>query len=132
MRFLLDTCICIDLMRGKGKGTFTRLRRLQLDETGISSITLAELYYGAAKSNRPAYHESLIVSFCAPIAIAPFNSVAAEVYGGVRAGLEKSGKPIGPLDLLIASHAIALGATVITSNLKEFRRVTGLRVEDWR
>jgi tRNA(fMet)-specific endonuclease VapC len=79
MRYLLDTNVCIDLLRGKADGAFKRLRRLGMDEVGLSSITLAELHYGAAKSARPAHHQSLIITFCAPLAIAPFDSAAAEV-----------------------------------------------------
>ena len=132
MRFMLDTNLCIDLMRGKGAAAFKRLRSLAVDEAGISTITLAELQYGAAKSARPAYHESLIIAFCAPLTIASFDAQAAEVYGTVRAALERAGTPIGPLDTLIAAHALAVGATIVTANVREFQRVAGLTVENWR
>lgn len=132
MRFLLDTNLCIDLMRGRADAAFRRLRRRAPDDAGISSITLAELRYGAAKSKRRAHHESLIVAFCAPLTIATFDARAAEAYGEIRALLESVGKPIGPLDLLIAAHALSLGATVVTANEREFNRVPGLTVEDWR
>jgi tRNA(fMet)-specific endonuclease VapC len=132
MRFMLDTNLCIDLMRGKSRAAFNHLRGLAVDEAGISTITLAELRFGASKSNRPAHHESLIIAFCAPLAIEPFDARAAEVYGRVRAMLEKQGTPIGPLDTLIAAHALSLGATIVTSNVREFDRVSGLLVENWR
>ena len=132
MRFMLDTNLCIDLMRGKSAAAFKRLRSLAVDEAGISTITLAELRYGAAKSSRPAHHEALIVAFCAPLASAAFDAKASETYGNVRAALEVAGMPIGPLDTLIAAHGLALGATIVTANVREFQRVPGLAVENWR
>jgi len=132
MRFMLDTNLCIDLMRGKSTGAFKRLRSLAVDEAGISTITLAELRYGASKSSRQAYHESMIIVFCAPLTIAAFDAKAAELYGNVRAVLEAIGTPIGPLDTLLAAHALALGATIVTANFREFQRVPGLTVENWR
>jgi tRNA(fMet)-specific endonuclease VapC len=131
MRFMLDTNLCIDLMRGKADAAFRRLRSLAADEAGISSITLAELRYGASKSVRRAHHESLILAFCAPLEIAAFDAQAAKAYGSVRAGLEAAGTPIGPLDTLIAGHALAVGAILLTANAREFRRVPTLVVEDW-
>src|SRR5688572_8799165 len=108
-----------------------RIRRYQIDEVAVSSITLAELQYGVAKSARPAQHELLLAQFCAPLAILPFDDIAAETYGRVRAALERAGTPIGPLDTLIASHAMALELTLVTNNQREFERVEGLRVENW-
>jgi tRNA(fMet)-specific endonuclease VapC len=132
MRFMLDTNLCIDLMRGKSRGAFDRLRALPVDEAAISTITLAELQFGASKSARRAHHESLIIAFCAPLAIEPFDALAAEIYGTIRAKLEKGGTPIGPLDTLIAAHALSVGATIVTANVREFDRVPGLSVENWR
>lgn len=130
-RYLLDTNICIELLRGRGAALFQRLRRHAIDEVGISCITLAELQYGAANSARPARHAALIAGFCGPLAILPFDSQAAEVYGRVRAELGRAGTPIGPLDTLIAAHALALEATLVANNLREFSRVAGLRIENW-
>jgi tRNA(fMet)-specific endonuclease VapC len=130
-RFLLDTNICVELLRGRAMRVFERLRRLCVDEVAISAITLAELQYGVAKSSQPARHAALLAQFCAPLAILPFSSEAAETYGRARAELERLGSPIGPLDTLIASHALALDLTVVTDNEREFRRVPGLRVENW-
>jgi tRNA(fMet)-specific endonuclease VapC len=130
-RFLFDTNICIQLLRAGSRKTLARVRRYDLDEIAISSITLAELQYGVAKSARPAHHELLLAQFCAPIAILAFDHVAAETYGRVRAALERAGTPIGPLDTLIASHALALGLMLVTTNEREFERVEGLRVENW-
>jgi tRNA(fMet)-specific endonuclease VapC len=132
MQFMLDTNLCIDLMRGKAGGAYNRLRSLVADEAGISTITLAELRYGAEKSIRRARHEALIVAFCAPLTIAVFDARAAEVYGVIRPALEAAGTPIGALDMLIGAHALALGAVVVTANIREFQQVPGLVVENWR
>lgn len=128
---MLDTDTCVALLRGKAARAFQRLRRYKVDDVAISSITLAELRYGAARSARPTYHDDLIAKFCAPLAIVPFDDAAAATYGTVRATLERAGKPIGPLDTLIASHALAIGAILVSSNEREFRRVRGLTVENW-
>ena len=132
MRFMLDTNLCIDLMRGKARGAFHRLRSLPPDEAGISTVTLAELRCGASKSQRRGYHEQLIASFCAPLEIASFDEDAAESYGEIRATLEGAGTPIGPLDTLIAAHACSLQVTLVTANVREFQRVPNLDVENWR
>jgi len=131
IRFMLDTNICVELLRGRAPGLLERLRQFEIDEVGISSITLAELQYGVAKSSRPARHEALLAEFCAPLAITPFDHLAAETYGHVRVELERAGTPIGPLDTLIASHALALDVTLVTNNEREFNRVSGLLVENW-
>lgn len=129
--YMLDTDICVELLRGRAAGVFERLRGHGVDEVGISSITLAELQYGAARSSRPGYHAERVAEFCAPLAILDFDGRAAEVYGRVRAELEREGKGIGPLDTLIASHAVSLDMTLVSNNEREFRRVRGLKVENW-
>jgi tRNA(fMet)-specific endonuclease VapC len=128
---MLDTDVCVELLRGRAGRVFDRLRRCALDEVGISSITLAELQYGVARSARPARHALLVAQFCAPLAILPFDHEAAETYGSVRAALERAGSPIGPLDTLIAAHALAQHVILITNNQREFRRVDGLQIENW-
>jgi tRNA(fMet)-specific endonuclease VapC len=132
MKFMLDTDLCIDLMRGKANAAMVWLRGLGADEARISSITLAELWFGASKSKRQAHHHALIAAFCAPLIIAAFDARAAEIYGSVRAALETAGTPIGPLDTLIASHALAEGAAIVTANVREFKRVSGLAIENWK
>ncbi len=128
---MLDTNICIALIRGRAPRVFDRLRQYPVDAVAISSITLAELQYGVAKSARPAQNSVLLAGFCAPLAILPFDNQAAETYGAVRAALERAGTPIGPLDTLIAAHALTLDLTLVTNNVREFRRVDGLRIENW-
>ena len=130
--YLLDTNLCVDIMRGKATAAYHRLIALAPDEAGISAITLAELRFGAAKSARSAFHVAAIISFCAPLAIADFDARAAECYGPIRSALESAGTPIGPLDTLIAAHALSLKATLVTDNRHEFERVAGLVVENWR
>ncbi len=131
MRFMLDTNVCVEMLRDRAPGMLKRLRRFAIDDVGISSITLAELQYGVSKSARPALNAVLLAKFCAPLALPPFDSLAAGVYGSVRAELERAGTPIGPLDTLIAAHALALDVTLVTTNEREFSRVPGLRVENW-
>ena len=131
IRYMLDTNICVELIRGRAASVFDRLKRCRMDEVALSSITLAELQYGVAKSARPARHAVLLAEFCAPLAILPFDNQAAETYGSVRAALEHAGTPIGPLDTLIASHALSERVILVTNNEREFRRVVGLTVENW-
>lgn len=128
---LLDTNICIELIRGRAPGVLARLRRRRIGTVGISAITLAELLHGAAKSSDPARNRVALAHFCAPLEICPFDHAAASAYGEIRSRLERAGTPIGPLDMLIAANAVALDVAVVTNNEREFRRVGGLRVENW-
>ena len=131
IRYLLDTNVCIELIRGRGAAVLSRLRRCAVGEVGMSSITLAELARGVAKSSDPGRNQLALAQFCAPLEALPFDSFAAVAYGEVRAVLERADRPIGPMDMLIAAHARALEATLVTNNVREFRRVTGLTVENW-
>ncbi len=131
MKYLLDTNICVFIIRKKSPLALQRLQKCSVGEVGISSITLAELRFGADKSKDPVKNHAALNSFLAPLEIVEFNSHAAGNYGSIRADLEKRGLPIGPLDTLIAAHAQSLGLTMVTNNIGEFSRVTGLLVEDW-
>lgn len=131
MRFLLDTNICIYLIKGRPPSVLQRLSGQEPGSVGISSITLAELEYGVAKSARPEQNGQALARFAAPLAVAAFDDRAAEVYGLVRGALEREGQPIGPLDTLIAAHALSLDAVLVTNNEREFRRVPGLTVANW-
>lgn len=131
MKFMLDTNTCIYLIKKKNPGILAHLKRHTTGEIGISSVTLAELYYGVSKSehiqrNRDALHE-----FVLPLEIADFDEKATEVYGNVRASLEKTGIPIGSMDMLIGSHAMILGVPLVTNNVRGFKRIKGLKVVDW-
>jgi len=104
---------------------------LRIADVGISSITLSELEYGVAKSQKPQQNKLALAEFLAPIEILPYDDMAAEQYGEIRALLEKKGTPIGSLDMLIAAHALSLNSILVTNNESEFRRVPGLIVENW-
>jgi tRNA(fMet)-specific endonuclease VapC len=132
IRRLLDTSICIELIRGRSSEVLlARLRRLRVGTVGISVITLAELQYGVARSSDPDRNRIALAQFVAPLVVAQFDDPAASAYGRLRADLERRGLPIGPMDMLIAAHAMALRAALVTCNEREFRRVTGLRFENW-
>ena len=132
IRYLLDTNACIELIRKRSAAVLRRLRACTVGEVAISSITLAELYYGVARSAFPERNLAALTEFCTPLALLPFDDRAAALYGQVRADLERSGHPAGPLDTLIASHALSIKATLVTDNEREFHRVKGLEVENWK
>jgi tRNA(fMet)-specific endonuclease VapC len=131
VRFLLGTNVCIEMIRGKPERILSRLRRCRPGDVGISSITLAELQHGVAKSWNPEGNAAALEEFLLPLEVLDFGEAAALAYGAVRATLEKAGTPIGSIDTLIAAHAVSLGATIVTSNTREFRRVKPLNVVDW-
>ena len=131
MRFLVDTDMCIYLIRGRSEEALSRLQAQSISEVGISSITLGELEYGVARSSRPAQNKMALVQFLAPLEIASFDDDAAAAYGRIRAQLEGQGTPIGPLNTLVAAHALSLGCVLVTNNQREFSRVPGLVVENW-
>jgi len=128
---LLDTNICVAIIRRRAPGTLTRLQRMEPGRVGVSIITVAELEFGAAKSLQPQRNREALEQFLLPLEILEYDAAAAKHYGDIRSRLEKAGTPIGPLDTLIAAHARSLNARLITNNLGEFRRVPGLKVEDW-
>lgn len=131
MKYLLDTNICIAIIKQHPKAAAERLLSCQSGEVGVSSITVAELRYGATKSQSAAKNHQALDLFLLPIEIAHFDEDAAHSYGQVRVDLEKHGTPIGPLDTLIAAHAIALGTALVTNNTREFKRIKQLQLEDW-
>jgi tRNA(fMet)-specific endonuclease VapC len=128
---MLDTNICIELIRGRSELVLTRLRRHRVGTVGLSTITLAELRYGVSRSSDPGRNLLALAHFCAPLEILSFDDHAAAAYGAIRAALQIAGTPIGPLEMLIAAHALSLRALLVTNNEREFRRVPGLRVENW-
>lgn len=127
---MLDTNIVSDLVRSPQGRVFDRIAAAGSDTMCISIITAAELRYGCARKGSPrllAQVETILGS----IEILPFDVPADTEYAGIRAELEAAGKTIGPNDLLIAAHAYATGATLVTANVGEFERVRGLHVENW-
>lgn len=133
MPFLLDTDTCIHLIN-RGPRHVAVLRRidgLHYGDVMISAISLAELRFGIAKSTRRPENQTLLEMFLARFEVADFDAAAADAYGRVRAELERRGTPIGPLDTLIAAHCLSRDDVLVTNNVREFRRVEGLRLENW-
>jgi tRNA(fMet)-specific endonuclease VapC len=131
VRFLLDTTACIDLIRRKSPKIVARLRKHRPGDVGISSITLAELWHGVAKSRDPEGNGIALGEFLIPLEVVDFGEAGALAYGAVRASLEAAGTPIGSMDMLIGAHASSLGVPLVTSNTREFRRIRSLKVVDW-
>ncbi len=131
MKYLLDTNICVFVIRAKLPLVLQRFQQHLPDELVISSVTLAELRYGADKSHDPVKNHSALDAFLAPIQIVVFDAECADYYGKVRSDLERRGVPIGPLDTMIAAHTLRLQVPLVTNNTVEFSRVPGLILEDW-
>lgn len=131
MQYLLDTNIFIYLCKGTYPAIADRVRSYGSGDIGISSITLAELEFGIAKSAKPEKNRRHFQEFLLPFDILPFDSGGAVEYGMVRHYLEKKGFTIGPMDILIAAHALALEVCLVTNNEREFSRVPRLKVENW-
>lgn len=131
MKVMLDTNICIYVIKQKPRSVLERFAVFPVGDLGISVITLAELEYGASKSSEPDRNREALEQFASPLEIAVFDRLATSVYGKIRALLEKRGRPIGSMDLLIAAHALSLNVRLVTNNVREFKRVPGLRVENW-
>ena len=129
--FLLDTDICIYLIKKQPAQALARLQALDISQVGISTITLSELEYGVSKSSKPEQNKLALAEFVAPLEIIAYGDAAAAHYGHIRTLLERQGTPIGPLDTLIAAHALALGCALVTNNDREFSRIPDLVVENW-
>ena len=130
LRCMLDTNICIYVIKNRPP----ELRGIFNERGGylcISSVSLAELVYGAEKSARPGQNLEVVESFAARLVVLPFAEKAATHYGQIRADLERKGTPVGPYDLMIAGHARSEGLVLVTNNTGEFARIEGLRVENW-
>ena len=130
MRYMLDTNICIYAIKNRPASVLEALRSHEAAGIGISSISAAELFFGAVKSGSPR-NLAALRHFLAPLEIADFDPAAAETYGRIRFDLERAGTPIGPLDTQIAAHALALSVTLVSNNEREFARVLGLMLENW-
>lgn len=131
MRYMLDTNICIYLIKHKPLQVFEKLQEHNPDEICISAVTYAELVHGVEKSKAVERNRLALTILLSNIEILDFDMKAAEEYGRIRADLEKKGTPIGPLDMMIAGHAKSLGYTIVTNNVGEFKRVEGLQYENW-
>ena len=131
MHFLLDTNICIYLIKNRPPGVLEKFKQHPPSEVAISTITLFELEYRAEKSNRRQQAQKALKKFLSPLDIVDLDQVAAKEAAVIRAQLEKKGTPIGPYDILIAGLARSRSMTLVTNNTKEFSRVDGLLLEDW-
>ena len=131
MKFLLDTNICIYIIKQKPPEVLQKFNIYQVGDIGVSSITVAELEFGVQKSQFPTKNQQALTQFLLPLTIIDFDRAAAIAYGDIRAMLEKQGKPIGSLDTLIAAHAISLQVTLVTNNAEEFSRVPNLHLDNW-
>lgn len=131
MKYMLDTNICIYLIKRRPERVIHALTQHAIGEVGLSTITAAELWHGVARSQARERSQAALEQFLAPLIIADFDVAAATAYGHLRALLAKASQPIGPLDTLIAAHALSLGATLVTNNVREFARVPGLAIANW-
>lgn len=131
MKLMLDTNTCIALIKRKPVHALQKFNEYQVGDIGVSAVTLAELRYGVSKSQHQAKNQTALDEFMLPLEVAAFDEQATIIYGELRAALEKQGTPIGPLDTMIAAHALSLGVTLVTNNTREFNRVPKLTVIDW-
>lgn len=128
---MLDTNICIYIIKNKPQKVKEKLQMFGINELCISSITVSELMYGVYKSKFIDKNLKAIESFLLPFQIISYDYLASVEYGKIRADLESKGKVIGNMDMQIAGHAMALGVTLVTNNLKEFERIESLKLDNW-
>ncbi len=134
MRYLLDTNICIYVIKQRPLRVMEKFRACAVGDIGISAITVSELWYGVAKSLNQASkaaNSKALRQFLLPLNVVSYDERAAEAYGEIRAALEQAGEPIGGMDLLIAAQAVSLGIPLVTNNERKFTRVPDLIVENW-
>jgi tRNA(fMet)-specific endonuclease VapC len=130
LRYMLDTNLCVRVLRDRPASVRRRFNE-EAESLAISTVVLAELLHGAAKSARPVENRRAVEDFTGRLEVLPFDEAAADHSADIRSDLERKGLPIGAYDLLIAGHARSRGLAIVTGNLGEFRRVEGLRCEDW-
>ncbi len=128
---LLDTNICIHIIKRKLTSVIKHFQQHQPGDIGISVITLAELQFGVAKSQAQKKNQDALDEFLLPLEVLPFSEGATRAYGQIRAALERQGKPIGANDLLIAAHALSLEALLVTNDTREFERIRDLQLANW-
>jgi tRNA(fMet)-specific endonuclease VapC len=131
MNYLLDTNTCIYVINKKPISVVERIQTKRPEQIAISTVTQAELEYGIARSKHPEQNRVALLEFLLPFLILDFDQMAAVQYGLIRSYLESKGKPIGPMDLLLAAQARSRDLVLVTNNEKEFRRIEGLKIENW-
>ena len=130
MQYLLDTNICIYVINQRPPAVLEKFLARAEDGLAISAITASELHWGVRKSGS-ARNLAALEKFLAPLVVMDYDLAAARAYGELRAALERKGVPIGPLDMQIAAHALALDLVLVSNNLREFKRVPGLKFDNW-
>lgn len=131
LKYLLDTNICIYLIKARPEYVIKKFLACKPGEIGISTIVLAELEYGVSKSQKVVENRNALRKLLRPIELVNFDFDAAKAYGDLRKNLETAGQPIGSLDYLIAAQALSLNVILVTNNEKEFSRIDGLKIENW-
>ena len=131
IKYLLDTNICIYVIKKSPLKVFNKLKTLKIGDVGISSITYCELQYGVSNSALKERNQNVLNEFLAPLDVIAYPSEAAVLYGDIKVALTRKGYPIGPLDLLIGVHALYLDVTLITNNIKKFSRIPDLKIKNW-
>jgi tRNA(fMet)-specific endonuclease VapC len=132
MKYLLDTNVCVDYLTGRHPAVVKKIQRVAPADLALSSVVVAELRYGADRSARPRANHARVDVLVAEIPSLGFDLEAAAAYGRLRASLEAKGTPIGPNDMLIGAQALSRGLILATDKVREFRRVKGLKVQNWR
>jgi tRNA(fMet)-specific endonuclease VapC len=131
MIYMLDTNTCVFLMKGRPASVRQHLESLLGERVCLSSVVVSKLWFGVHNSRLKEKNKQALQHFLEPFEELPYGHAANEIYGRRRAALKIIGTPIGPLDMLIAAHALSENAILVTNNLKEFSRIDGLRLEDW-
>lgn len=131
MKYLFDTNICIYLIKNKPINVLKRFSKITPGSIAVSNITVAEMYYGIAKSSKQNQNTIALEEFLLPLIIIDFDKNDARIYGKIRHELEKKGKIIGAMDLLIGAQALSRNLILVTNNEKEFNRIEELKIENW-
>jgi tRNA(fMet)-specific endonuclease VapC len=132
VKYLLDTNVCVDFLNRRYPSVTERIRSCSPEDLCLSSVVVAELRYGADRSQRRTENHERLDTLTAEIQCLDFDLEAARVYGRIRSALEAEGRPMGPYDMMIAAHALSQGLILVTDNGGEFRRISGLEIESWR
>ncbi len=131
MNYLIDTNICIYVMNKRPPEVIQKFKNTEIGQISISSITVSELYYGVFKSKLQKENSNRLEEFLTPFEILAYDENASKFYGAIRSKLENQGSVIGPLDMLIAAHALSNDMVLVTNNEKEFKRIPSLKIENW-
>lgn len=131
MKYLLDTDICIYIIKKKPQWVYEKFNQCMIGDIAISSVTLSELSYGVEKSQYKVKNREALSNFILPLSVLSFDDLASDHYGKIQADLETRGEPIRAMDLMIAAHASSLKLILVTNNTREFSKVKNLSIENW-